>query len=653
MGGAEQILLETATGLDETPTIACPEGPLASRARAGGLHVLALREQRAELRGSTRDLVAAPLRLARHAREVRAIVAALEPDVLFAWGMRAALAATALGRGRPALVFQHNDLLPGPLIARAVRAAARQADAVVVLSECMARDLDPDGSLAPRVISPGVDLHEFAPGGPPDEPPEVLVLGAIVDWKRPDLALEIFSLAARERPELRLRLAGAPIGEAGERLLGSLRRRAAEADLDGRVEFAGRVEDVPAAIRRASCVLHCSDREPFGRALAEAIAAGRPVVAPASCGPLEILDETCGRLYPPREVRAGADALLDALERRAELGPAGRRRAERLFDLEEARARYRSLVDELAPKRVARAGEGIALVTVTHDSELALPGLLASARRHLPGARLVVVDSASRDRSAELARKAGATVIELDENVGYGRASNAGVAAVDEPVTVLVNPDVELVDGSLARLAAELRSPGPERVLAPLVLRPDGSRQDSAQAEPGSPAALAIALVPPAAMPPPLRRAACPWTDGEPRRVGWAVGCCLAARTETLRRLGPFADDIFLYGEDLDLGLRANDAGVETWFSPDARVVHHRAHSSERAFGGEAFDLLARQRREVVRRRRGRLRGALDDLLQGLTFADRIALKALSGRDTARERRQLAALRHARRGGPA
>src|SRR5205085_3747167 len=49
-----------------------------------------------------------------------------------------------------------------------------------------------------------------------------------------------------------------------------------------------------------------------------------------------------------------------------------------------------------------------------------------------------------------------------------------------ESVTVLVNPDVELVDGSLVKLAEELRRS--DRILAPAVLLPDGSRQDSAQA---------------------------------------------------------------------------------------------------------------------------------------------------------------------------
>ena len=105
-----------------------------------------------------------------------------------------------------------------------------------------------------------------------------------------------------------------------------------------------------------------------------------------------------------------------------------------------------------------------------------------------------------------------------------------------------------------------------------------------------------------------------------------------------------------MYAEDMDLGLRAADAGIETWFWPSARVIHHRAHASARVFEGEPFDLLASRRREVVLRRRGRRRQRRDDRLQLATFANRAALKALLGRARDRERRQLAALRRARRG---
>ena len=289
---------------------------------------------------------------------------------------------------------------------------------------------------------------------------------------------------------------------------------------------------------------------------------------------------------------------------------------------------------------------------MTHSSADELRALLGSVERHLPEARVVVVDSGSSDRSADVARewRGRATVEELDVNAGFGRACNFGVAHVSEPVTALVNPDVELLDASLGALAEEaLRPELPDRLLAPLVLQGDGRREDSVHPVPTSGADLARSLVPPAALPGRLGLALAPWRSHRPRRVGWAVGCCLVARTSTLRRLGPFDERIFLYGEDMDLGLRARAAGVETWFRPEARVLHHRAHSTARAFGGEAFELLARQRREVLARQRGVRRARIDDAAQAVTFASRILVKKVVGRPVARERRQLEAARRVSR----
>jgi N-acetylglucosaminyl-diphospho-decaprenol L-rhamnosyltransferase len=298
------------------------------------------------------------------------------------------------------------------------------------------------------------------------------------------------------------------------------------------------------------------------------------------------------------------------------------------------------------------ASETLALVTVTHNSATELEALVASIDRHLPGVELVVVDSASSDETVAVAgaASAGARVrtIALDQNVGFGRASNIGVATVTQAATALLNPDVELLDDSLLALAAQALRP-PERLLAPLVLNSDGSRQDTVHPRPTSPADLARVLVPPGLVP---RRAAlglAPWRSDRPRRVGWAVGCALVAGTDTLRRLGPFDERIFLYYEDLDLALRAGEQGVETWFCPSARVLHHRAHSSEREFGGEPFELLARARREVVGRRLGPRRADLDDAAQAATFASRIVSKRLLGSPVLRERRQLAALLRVRR----
>src|SRR2546421_153412 len=109
-------------------------------------------------------------------------------------------------------------------------------------------------------------------------------------------------------------------------------------------------------------------------------------------------------------------------------------------------------------------------------------------------------------------------VLAANENIGFGRGCNRGLAEVSEPVSALVNPDVELVDDSLASLAAEaLRPDRAERLLAPLVLYPDGSRQDSVHPRPAAAADLVRSIVPPDAVPGRLGLPLAPWRAGSAR----------------------------------------------------------------------------------------------------------------------------------------
>jgi glycosyltransferase involved in cell wall biosynthesis len=351
LGGAERLLLDLTPALGDSVALACPPGPLADAAERQGLEVHPLRPRRLELRGSARDRLGAPLRIAAQGFELRRLVRAVGPRLLVAWNMRALLScrlALAGRRRKPVLAFQHNDFLPGPLIAAAVRRAARGAEAVVCLSRAVAEDLDPEGRLIPpaEVVHPGVDLERFRPAPPPGDGPRVLVLGALVEWKRPDLALEAAAIAAARLPGLSLTFVGEPLGE-DTGVLDRLRARAERPDLSGRVRFAGGVADPGPALAAASCLLHCADREPFGMALVEALASGRPVVVPAAGGPVEIVDGDCGRLYPPGDAVAAAEGLVEVLAdpgTAARLGEGARRQAEGHFDLERARESFRAVL---------------------------------------------------------------------------------------------------------------------------------------------------------------------------------------------------------------------------------------------------------------------------------------------------------------------
>jgi N-acetylglucosaminyl-diphospho-decaprenol L-rhamnosyltransferase len=297
----------------------------------------------------------------------------------------------------------------------------------------------------------------------------------------------------------------------------------------------------------------------------------------------------------------------------------------------------------------AVSGAAVGIVTVVHDSAEDLQRLLRSLEPVSPQPQLVVVDAGSQDDGPEIARAFGAEVIEAGD-VGFGAANNLGVERVTGSVTLLLNPDVVVLDPPvIERLARHARRE--DALHVPRLLNPDGSIQRSAHPLPGRAAALLPALLPPRALPRPLRHHADPWrADGDEQPVGWAIGAAIAARTATLRRLGPFDAEQFLFFEDLDLCLRARATGVPTILHPDLALEHRGGHSTEPAYGGEPHELLAARRRAVVRANLGRRALALDDAAQALTFATRATARTLLRQPAARERAQLRALRTARRG---
>ena len=282
-----------------------------------------------------------------------------------------------------------------------------------------------------------------------------------------------------------------------------------------------------------------------------------------------------------------------------------------------------------------------AVVVVLHESAAELAVLLRSFDARLPERpEVVVVDTGRDDGAAQTAAAWGAEVLERRDNPGFGAACNAGVSAARSDVTVLLNPDCELLDDALPRLAA-LAADRRDAVHAPRLLDARGV-QRSAHPLPGTAGALLTAPLPPRLLPRAARERLEPWRASCPVTVGWAIGACLAADTAALRRLGPFDPAVHLFAEDMDLCLRARALGMPTVLHPELVVRHAGGHATHRE--GEPYDLLARRRRAVVGATRGCRALVLDDAAQALTFASRAAGHALLGGDAHRPLRQLRAL---------
>ena len=229
-------------------------------------------------------------------------------------------------------------------------------------------------------------------------------------------------------------------------------------------------------------------------------------------------------------------------------------------------------------------GEGVmvTLVVVTHQSAGVLPALAASLPAGLAGvddARVVVVDNASTDDTADVVRRLlpDAELVLTGRNGGYAAGINAGLRLVaPDDVAVVLNPDLELGPGCIATLVATLAQDG-VGVAVPRMLTDSGALSPSLRHDPSPGRAWAEALLG-------GRRAAGlglgevvrdPLAYDHPHDVDWASGAALAISPAARAAVGPWDESFFLYSEEVDWCRRVRAAGLRVRYQP-AAVVRHR-----------------------------------------------------------------------------
>ena len=222
----------------------------------------------------------------------------------------AALKARSLG-GPPVVYSKLGIPTREDLVARRYRLQmnlelAREAAACSVLSDAAAEPFRRYLLRDPEVIPPGLHCADFEVDQERAEEPTIVYAGSPSDpRKRLPLLLEAFATLRRRRPAIRLLLAGRrepwfsiDLPEGAEWVDGDRTDRLA------RTFAAAHVAVLPAV------------EEGFGLVLAEALAAGTPVVAADSGASPEIVTPEVGRVFEPDDL----DALVRALEEVLDLG---------------------------------------------------------------------------------------------------------------------------------------------------------------------------------------------------------------------------------------------------------------------------------------------------------------------------------------------
>jgi GT2 family glycosyltransferase len=206
----------------------------------------------------------------------------------------------------------------------------------------------------------------------------------------------------------------------------------------------------------------------------------------------------------------------------------------------------------------------VSVVVVAYRSGEALSRCLRSVLAARGVREAIVVDNGEGGPEIEAAHGlAGVRVIKPGTNLGYGGGCNAGAAEARGDFLLFLNADTELEPSAAEALAAALDDDAIGIAMPRLRLLDDPGKLNSA----GNVVH--------------LTGLAWPGGYGEPaesiterRDIPYASGAALAVRAKTFRELGGFAEELFLYPEDLELSWRARLAGLRVVVEPTADVRH-------------------------------------------------------------------------------
>lgn len=221
----------------------------------------------------------------------------------------------------------------------------------------------------------------------------------------------------------------------------------------------------------------------------------------------------------------------------------------------------------------------VGIVIVTFNSINLIDRCLASCYGQA-GAEIIIVDNASSDGTPAHIRKhfPNVRLIESAVNLGFAKGNNLGFEHVEADIILLLNPDAFLDDWSqVTSLIEVLESGSSIAIVGPQLKNLDGSHQigdagwrDTLLSTAGHFLFLhrLISFLPSIYLSSPrLLRAATVEVD-------WVCGACLLTRSSVIKSIGGLDEKIFMYGEDVEWGERAKNAGLRVVYAPKVQVLH-------------------------------------------------------------------------------
>lgn len=238
------------------------------------------------------------------------------------------------------------------------------------------------------------------------------------------------------------------------------------------------------------------------------------------------------------------------------------------------------------PSGTPQSPHDLCVIIVSHDGRRWLEGALRSLLEHAGDLRLdvVVVDNGS-DGSADYVEERFEAVRTIRcQNRGFGHANNRALETADARYVLFLNPDTEVLEGSLTTLVGVLDTQPDVGLTGVRQLRADGSLAPSIRRFPSARNALAEALgverIPVARRW--LGERELDWREYDRERpCDWTSGSFMLVRRAALLGTGWFDERFFLFSEETDLCWRLKQRGWRIVHSPRLTIRHHERDRPE------------------------------------------------------------------------
>jgi N-acetylglucosaminyl-diphospho-decaprenol L-rhamnosyltransferase len=243
------------------------------------------------------------------------------------------------------------------------------------------------------------------------------------------------------------------------------------------------------------------------------------------------------------------------------------------------------------------------VVIVSHNSAHVIGALLDSLPAALDGlaADVIVVDNGSGDGTGDLVAGRADCRLVRSANVGYAAAINRGAREASRAEAILImNPDVRLYPASVPPMLRSLGKPG-TGIVVPQLRSASGRLEPSLRRRPTLLRALGLERSGIPVFAERIKRAD---AYTQPHPVDWAQGAVVLMSRACFDALDGWDESYFLYSEEVDVSLRAYDAGLLTRYEPGSVAVHIGGQSGQSA-ATHAMQIVNRVR--LYRRRNGLL----------------------------------------------